>query len=435
MHRRLVLAAATALAGALVLTSCASAGGAGSAAKGPVELVFWTWTPNMDKVAELWNEAHPDVHVTVEKQVSGGIMVPKLVSAVDIGIAPDLVQVEYQVLPTLVAKDVLVDIAPQVGGVKDRFAPGIWQQVTVGSAAYAVPQDTAPLALYYRHDLFKQYGLKVPATWDEFADTARELRRRAPGRALTTFSANDPGLFAGLAQQAGATWWRSAGGGKWKVAVDDEATRRVAGFWGGLVREGAIDNQPMYTEAWSRALTEGSQLAWVSAVWAPGALTANAPATKGKWAIAPLPQWKAGESVTGSWGGSGTGVTVGARKDGHVEAAARFAAWLNTDPVAVAALVREGGVYPAATAAQTGDALAAAPEFFANQPDFYARAAEIARNTAPSSWGPDVDVAYAAFKDAFGRAAQSRSDFAAALAAVQRSTRSALATDGLGTAG
>ncbi|MEU5384787.1 extracellular solute-binding protein [Kitasatospora cineracea] len=428
MHRRLALAAAAALCGTLVLSACSSDGGSGGAggsaeaASGPVKLTFWSWAPNMDKVAEVWNQAHPDIQVSVLKQAGGDDLVTKTITAAKAGNAPDLIQAEYQALPTLVSNDVLADIAKQAGGAKAQFADGVWKQVTLGSdAVYAVPEDTAPLAFYYRQDLFEQYGLKVPTTWDEFAATARALKQKAPDKALTTFSANDPGLFAGLAQQAGAKWWTAAGE-SWKVAIDDAATRKVADFWSGLVKDGSVDNQPMYTPAWSKALNDGTQIGWVSAVWAPGVLTSSAPDTKGKWAVAPLPQWEAGASVTGSWGGSATGVTTGAVKSGHADAAAKFATWLNTDPQALAALVQQVNIYPAATSAQTGSLLSAAPEFFPNQPDFYAKAAEIAKGTAPAAWGPNVNVAYSAFKDAFGKAAQDKGDFGAALSTMQQST-------------
>lgn len=387
-----------------------------------MKLTFWSWTPNMDKVADLWNQAHPDIQVSVQKQASGDDLVTKTITASKAGNAPDLVQAEYQALPTLVSNDVLADISKQTTTAKTQFASGVWQQVTLGTAAaYAIPEDTAPLAFYYRADLFQQYGLKVPTTWDEFAADARLLKQKDPSKALTTFSSNDSGLFAGLAQQAGAKWWTSSGD-TWKVGISDAATQKVANFWGGLVKEGAIDNQPMYTPAWSKALNDGTQIGWVSAVWAPGVFTSSAPATKGKWAMAALPQWNAGDSITGSWGGSATGVTTGAQKAGHADAAAQFATWLNTDPTAVNALVKQAGIYPAATSAQTGGALATAPDFFSNQPDFYTKAAEIAKNTAPAAWGPNVNVAYSTFKDAFGKAAQAKSDFTAALTAMQDAT-------------
>lgn len=419
--RHRVVATATAVAlGAAALTACGSSEEGGEQAEsGPVSLTYWAWAPNMDKVAAIWNKKNPDIKVTVQKQASGDDLVTKIITASKAHQAPDLVQAEFQALPTLVSNDALADISKEVGGAKDKFAPGLWQQTTLGSdAVYAVPQDSGPLMFFYRTDLFKQYGLKVPTTWDEFAATAKALKAKAPDKALTTFSSNDAGLFAGLSQQAGAQWWTTQDQ-KWKVGVDDTATQKVADFWGGLVKDGAIDNQPMYTPAWNKALNTGQQIAWVSAVWAPGVLTTAAPDTKGKWAMAPLPQWDATKPSTGSWGGSTTAVTTDSK---HKAAAAKFATWLNTDPEALAALVKEAGIYPAATAAQTGGALAQAPEFFANQPDFYTQAAAIAKTTAPAAWGPNVNVAYTSFKDEFGKAAKAKSDFAGALSAMQAAT-------------
>lgn len=434
-HSRLAAGTVAVVLGAASLTACGSSDDDKSAdSSGPVSLTYWTWAPGMDKVVDLWNKGpgkRQRISVTVKKQASGDTLVTKILTAHKAKKAPDLVQAEYQALPTLVSNDALADIAGDAKDAKDKFAEGVWQQTTLGTdAVYAIPQDIGPMMFYYRADLFKKYGLTVPATWEQFAETARALKKKAPDKALTTFSANDSGLFAGLAQQAGAKWWTTSGD-KWKVGIDDAATEKVADFWGGLVKEGAIDNQPMYQPAWNKALNTGKQIAWVSAVWAPGTLTTAAPDTKGKWAMAPLPQWTDGGNTTGSWGGSSTAVTT---DSAHRTAAATFAAWLNTDPKAVAALAKESGIYPASTSAQTGDAFAQPPAFFSNQPDFYTKAAEIAKNTAPSAWGPNVNVAYTSFNDAFGAAAKNRSDFGDALKTMQDTTVADLKKQGFGVA-
>ncbi|MEU0744454.1 extracellular solute-binding protein [Streptomyces sp. NPDC006134] len=421
-RRRLVTSAVAVALGATALAACGSSGDDSEAQSGPVSLTYWTWTPGMDKVVDLWNKGpgkKEQITVTAKKQASGDTLVTKILTAHKAGKAPDLVQAEYQALPTLVSNDALADISDEVGDVKGKFADGVWQQTTLGTdAVYAVPQDIGPLMFYYRQDLFEKYGLDVPETWDEFAETARKLKKAAPDKDLTTFSANDSGLFAGLAQQAGGKWWTTSGQ-KWKVGIDDEATRKVAEFWGGLVKEGAVDNQPMYTPAWNKALNTGKQIAWISAVWAPGTLTTAAPDTRGKWAMAPLPQWSANENRTGSWGGSSTAVTTDSE---HKDAAAKFAAWLNTDADALNALAKEGGIYPASTSAQLSGAFTSPPEYFSNQPDFYTKAAEIAETTVPAAWGPNVNVAYTSFKDAFGAAAKNKSDFTAALETMQDDT-------------
>jgi multiple sugar transport system substrate-binding protein len=328
-------------------------------------------------------------------------------------------QAEYQKIPTLVAAEAIVDISAEVGSLKDDFPESAWNAVTLGSdAVYGVPQDSGPLLFYYRADVFKKRGISVPKTWAEFASAARKIHKANPKQYLHTFSATDAGWFAGLAQQAGASWW-GINGDRWTVAIDDTATQKVASYWGGLVEEGVIDNKPMYTPEWNAALNDGTQVGWISAVWGPGVLESNAKDTQGKWKVAQLPQWGSAKPATGNWGGSATSVTTQSK---HKKQAAQFVAWLNSDPAAVEALATEVNVYPAAK--QASSALTKPPAFFANQPDFYSLAAEASQNTRTFTYGPNVNVAYSAYNDAFGKAAEARKagPFTEALTTMQRTT-------------
>ncbi len=420
--KRLKIAVAGVLAMGL-LASCSSGTSDDKSAApketGKVELTFWSWAPDIDKIVAKWNASHPNIHVTFSKQANGDDLVTKILTASKAGNAPDLFQAEYQALPTYISNNAVADISKEAGGLKDKFSAGVWSLVTLGSdKVYAIPQDSGPMMYYYRADLFAKYGLKVPTTWDEFAQDAATLHKKNPKVYLANFSAQDPGWFVGLAQQAGASWWGTSGD-TWKVSVTDAATTKVAQFWGNLVKQGVIDGQPSYTPKWNKALDDGTLASWPSAVWGPGVLSANAPSTKGKWKIAPLPQWAAGENKTGSWGGSSTAVSQNSK---HKEAAAEFAAWLNTDPSATTDLVKISQIYPAATEAQSGPALQTAPDFFSDQPDFYTLAKQIAATAQPFTFGPNVNVTYAAYKDAFGKAIQSGDDFAAALSTMQSST-------------
>jgi multiple sugar transport system substrate-binding protein len=416
----------------LVLITGTAACSDDDGAKGPVELTFWSWAPNIEKVVDQWNAANPDIKVTFSKQAGGDEMLTKLLTAAKANEAPDLAQAEYQVLPTLVSNNVLTDISKYVGDARSRFAEGVWGQVTLGGdLVYAVPQDSGPMMLYYRHDLFAKYGLAVPKTWDEFAATAAALRAKDPSKHLTTFSANDPGWFTGLVQQAGGKWWGYSGD-TWSVTVNDAATQKVAGYWSDLVARGVVDNKPMYTPEWNKALADGTLLAWPSAIWAPGVLTGNAPATSGLWTMAPLPQWSAGENRTGNWGGSSTGVT---RSSKHKAEATKFAVWMNTDPAATTTLVKESGIYPAARAAQEGPALQQPPAFFAQQTSFYSDAKAIADTAAPFVWGPNVNVTYSTYKDAFGKAAAGKTPFGPAVDAMQEATVADMRKSGFKLAG
>ncbi|GAB6936867.1 ABC transporter substrate-binding protein [Isoptericola variabilis] len=425
------LAAATAL-----LASACSGGGDdagsddGGSAAGPVELTFWTWTPNMEKVVDLWNSEHPDITVTVNKQDGGDPAVTKLLTAIKAGSgAPDIMQAEYQKIPQLVSSDALADLSGSLGDdVAEHFTDGVWDAVTLGSdAVYAVPQDSGPMQFYYRADVFEKLGIDVPTTWDEYADAARKVHEADPKAYLGTFSANDAGWFAGMTQQAGASWY-GIDGDAWSVDIDSDATTKVAEYWGGLVEEGVIDNKPMYTPEWNAGLNDGTQVGWLSAIWAPGVLSGNAADTAGKWEMAPMPQWDAAAPATGAWGGSATAVTS---QSEHPEQAAEFITWLNTDPEAVQALVDETGIYPADVPAST-EALSDPPEFFSNQPDFYEVAAQTAQTVQPFTYGPNINVAYSAYNDEFAKATKAKkaSAFVDAVGAMQQITLDDLKNQG-----
>ncbi|MET0417835.1 MAG: extracellular solute-binding protein [Actinoplanes sp.] len=433
--RKTLLPLAGLLAAALAMTTgCSGSDDAGGDAPQPgekVQLTYWSWAPNMDKVVEGWNASHPDIQVTVNKQDGGDPAVAKLLTAIKAGSgAPDIMQAEYQKIPTLVSANAIADIAKEAGDLKAKFAESAWNSVTLGSeAVYGVPQDSGPMMFFYRADIFEKAGVAVPKTWDEYADAARKIHKANPKQYIGTFSSNDPGWFAGLSQQAGASWW-GVQGDAWSVAIDEANTQKVASYWGGLVQEGVVDNKPMYTPEWNAALNDGSQAAWLGAVWGPGVLEGNAASTKGKWKAAQLPQWDAAAPANGNWGGSATSVTSQTK---HKAQAAEFVKWLNADPAAVKALATTANVYPAATGAE----FTTPPAFFAGQPDFYTVAAEAAKITKPFTYGPNVNVAYSAYNDAFAKAAEGKkaAGFPAALATMQKATTDDLTSAGFKVAG
>lgn len=391
----------------------------GNASGEKVELNYWTWAPNMEAVVDIWNKENPNIQVTVNKQDGGDPAVTKFLTAIKAGSgAPDIMQAEYQVIPTLVSSDALADISEYVSeDVKADFSEGTLNAVTLGTeSVYAIPQDAGPMMFFYRADVFEELDLQVPTTWDEYADAARAINENDKDVYLGTFSANDAGWFTGLATQGGASWWSmDTEAGAWGVHIDEEPTQKVAKFWGDLVEEGVINNKPMYTPEWNAALNGGQEVGWLSAIWAPGVLSGNAEDTAGNWKVAPMPQWDASAPATGSWGGSSTAVSSQTK---HPQEAAAFATWLNTNQDAVNALVKETGIYPASQGSLSA-ALSEAPAFFSNQPDFYDVAAEGAATTAPFTFGPNVNTAYSAYNDAFGKAAESKSSAAFSNAVTQ----------------
>ncbi|WP_049573956.1 ABC transporter substrate-binding protein [Nonomuraea sp. SBT364] len=425
MRRRTFL---TSTAAMLLLSACGGNGDDESAApaaspiggdeNAAATLTFWAWAENIQRVVDLWNQKNPTQKVTLSGQAASDELTAKFLTAVKAGNAPDIIQAEYQTLPTLITNNALQDLTSAVADVKSAFAEGTWNLTSFGGATYAIPQDVGPMMLFYRADIFEDLGLKVPATWEEFGALAETVRKKDDKRYLTTFSPGDAGWLAGFAQQAGANWWTNQGG-KWTVAIDDEATRKMLTFWGELVNAGTLLGDPMYTPQWNSQMNDGTIIAWPSAVWGSGILAGVAPSSKGKWKMAPLPQWTAGEQVTGFWGGSSTAVAASSKQKAQ---AAKFAKWMNTDPEALKILI-EIGLYPSATAGQTSDGLSAAPEYMTSQPDYYESAAAIAQTARGfSGWGPNTNVTYGAWEDLMPTAVKDKADFAAVATKVQEAS-------------
>jgi len=439
LHRAAAAAVAGITAAALV-AGCSSASSkpaadgsgssSGSGSGGKADLTFWSWVPNMDKVVDAWNTSHPNIHVTFSKQAGGDSEAEKVLTAAKAHAMPDVIQAEYQEIPTMVSNNVLADISGQANSVQNKFPAAVWNQVTLGGsgAVYGVPQDTAPMLFFYRKSLFTKYGLSVPKTWDDYAKLAAEVKQKAPTSYLADFPSVDPGEFGGLAQQAGAKWW-TASGTTWGVGLNDAATKKVADFWDGLLKAGQIDPENAWTPAWNKAMDNGTILSWTAGVWGPGTLEGVAADTKDDWGVAPLPQWDASSNVTGTWGGSSMAVTTDSK---HKDAAAQFVVWMNTDPTALNLLVSQGGIYPADTDAQ---ASIAAPTFLPSATDFASVAKAAAAATAPATWGPDVSTAYSAYDDVIGKAVTNKTSLSGAFDAIQQSVLADMKKNGFTVSG
>ena len=430
--RKTVRVVSAALVSALALTACSSGsdddtsgatGGAASCApsSGPVQLSFTSWIPNIEQVVKVWNDKNPNIQVKVQTGPNGnGGTYQNFFNQLKAGNAPDLGQIEYDAMPSFRVQDGLFNVAAcePVAKAKDQFIPWTWQQVTLGdaAAAYGVPQDSGPMALFYRADLFEKNNIAIPETWDEYAAAAEKVR--AAGGYITNFSQSDINQFAGLAWQAGGRWFANDGQ-TWTVNLTDDKTKQVADYWQGLIDKKLVSTVPPWTTEWDNAYNSGSAWTWVSAVWGANSIASGAPKTAGKWRVAPMPQWSAGQAVAGNWGGSSTAVFKGSK---HPYEAAQFALWLNTSEEALALLNEKANLYPATRTGADLPALAEGVPFYGDQ-KIYEVFATAAGQVAPDfTWGPTMTATYANASDGFKKAVSGQGTLTEALTAAQAST-------------
>jgi multiple sugar transport system substrate-binding protein len=425
-RRKLALAATA--AGALALAACSSSGTpAASNSTGKVTLTFWSWVPGISQSVNLWNKSHPGIHVNLNEVTSGNAgTYAKMFSALQAGNAPDLGQVEYATLPNFEHVGGVVDLSKYgAGSVKPDFVPWTWAQVTQGGAVYAIPQDTGPMGLFYRADLFKKYGLTVPATWAQYLSDAKKLHAAHTNAYIAAFPANDSQWFSGLAWQAGAQWFTTSGD-TWVTGINDAPSTQVGNFWQQLISEHLVKVEPDFASEWYKDLSDGTLLTWPTAVWGENTLVTNAAPTKGDWRVAPLPNWGA-TKTNGNWGGS---TTVVFKNSQHPAQATQFAEWLNTSQQSITSLITKGGLYPADLAGQQQPAANSPVAFYGGQNIWKVFQANGRLVNTSFQWGPIMSTTFTQMADGFGKVTGGSVTLSQVLAATQSQTISAMKQQG-----
>lgn len=422
---RIRLAVVAAAAGSVVLAGCSSSDPSTESSaksceptKGKVTLQYWNTVPGMDKVVALWNKQNPDIHVET-KNISND-QYGTLGNALKAGKAPDLAQVGYDQLPNLRTQNAFVDASAcsAAGAAKSKFVPWTWSQSSFGgTGVFALPQDTGPMALYVRSDLFKKHGIDIPKTWDEYAAAAEKLHKADPDLDITFFDPNNAEWFNGLIWQNKARMYGYSGD-KWHVTVASRQSRQVADYWQKLIAAKLVRTDLANGSTQMYAAYQKDRIAsYVGAAWGYSMFRDNLPEQAGKWSIVPMPTWGA-DGTSGDWGGS----TVAFMKGGkHLYESAKFNTWLTTDPEALALENKLGGLYPAADAGLQLPALSEGVPYYNNEKIFDVFADSSKKIDTSFAWGPTQKTVNLALQDAMAKAAAGDGTLADALSAAQSS--------------
>ncbi|MFJ9565163.1 ABC transporter substrate-binding protein [Streptomyces fuscichromogenes] len=427
MSRRLFLNATGAVSLGAAMSACGVSTGPVSRAdidkamKTPTELTFWTWVPNIDKEIALFEKKYPAIKVKAVNAGQGVEHYTKVRTAIKAGKgAPDVVQLEYQAIPTFTITNSLLDLG-LYGAVwlAGKFVDWTWAQVSgPDDEVWAIPQDTGPMGLLYRADIFAKHGIKPPKTWDEFAAAARTLHKADPSVYLTNLAENEAAAWHGLLWQAGAKPYSLTSKSDISIHVNDGVSQRLGDYWGGLATEGVISTDPDFTDAWYAGLNKGKYATWITAAWGPAFLSGSAKATAGKWRAAPLPQWDTTNPNDGNWGGSTSAVLASTK---NPIAAALFAQFLNSDPDSAKMFATEQSFFPATKTLLADDSfVGATPSFYGGQ-KVNALFADISYTVSDSfQWPPFLDQAATDWTDTVGKSLADKTDTGAALDAWQQ---------------
>lgn len=369
---------ALALAAALALTACGGGGGGNDAGTAPEEvsaddvqaaleeggdLLVWAWEPTLEAVVEDFEAEYPNVNIELVNAGTGNDQYTALQNAIAAGDGvPDVAQIEYFALPQFALAESVKDLSGYgAGDLADTFSPGPWSSVQANAGIYGLPMDSGPMALFYNTEVFDQYGVEVPNTWDEYVEAARALQAANPDVYIAN-DTGDAGFTTSLIWQAGGQPYK-VDGTDVTVNFSDEGSTKFAETWQQLLDEDLLAPISSWSDEWYQGLGSGTIATLATGAWMPGNFTSGVPQAAGKWRAAPLPQWEEGGTASAENGGSS--LTIPAAS----EQGALAYAFLDYANVGDGVQTRiDGGAFPA-TAAQleSEEFLNAEFEYFGGQ--------------------------------------------------------------------
>jgi len=304
--------------------------GGSCASSSATKITFWAWVPGLGRAVNEFNKTHPNICVTQEDVGAGSPQYIKISDALKAGSgAPDVAEVEFDELPSYEITHNVVNLAKYgADKYKGDFVPWAWDEVSQGSAVYAMPSDSGPMGFYYNGTQLAQYHITPPTTWAQFAADAATLHKDDPSAYLTNFAGNDLQWVLSLMSQDNAFPFQYTGGDKVTIDWTGPAQTAFANYWQQMLSAHELNTVTDITATAFADMDKGIDASWLSSAWGPSYFAPDAKSSVGDWRAAPMPQWTAGADVAANWGGSTYPVFT---QSAHPAQAAEFSEWLTAN--------------------------------------------------------------------------------------------------------
>jgi lactose/L-arabinose transport system substrate-binding protein len=299
-----------------------SLGGCGddTATDDDVTLVVWAWEAakgTLEAGMEGFHDEYPNIKVEWVIYSPQDVYV-NLPMALTAGVgAPDICLIENSHLAQMVELGGLLDITKQ-------FQPFIGDvnqykllEAEKDGRYYAVPQDSGPVAMYYRRDVFEQAGLpsdpeavqELVSTWEKYYEVAKTINEKTGFYMQSNHKANNSGrFFEMLLWQQGLGYIDQQG----KVAIDHPKAIETLEFIGNMTFEGLFSDELEWTEGWYAELASLDEpvASIIAASWMDVFMRDwITPGTSGKWGVVRMPAWEEGGARASNDGGSSLAIT------------------------------------------------------------------------------------------------------------------------------
>jgi multiple sugar transport system substrate-binding protein len=317
--RRHGIVVATALS-ILLVGSCTSSGGGNDNANGssgshePVTIVLQDYygasTP-IKAVIPAFEKAYPWITVKYEA-VDWDTLHEKFTVQVSSGDSPDIATLDMTWIPTFASNGLLANLSDLSGGqmngkpISDQYTPGGIDAMTYDGNIVTMLFDFDVYALYYRTDIFKQKGVQVPTTWDEWQAAAQKIAEDTNGDGQCDkycLEVDDETFhWSQFLYQNGGTILNAD---NTRAAFNSEAGVQAVDFYKSFVDDGTGIIWGASQGDRQNGIKDGRIGMFTDGPYYMGIMKSGAPEMSGKWGVAPAPYSKQPGSYLG-----GTGLSI-----------------------------------------------------------------------------------------------------------------------------
>ncbi|GGV63459.1 ABC transporter substrate-binding protein [Streptomyces griseoloalbus] len=245
--------------------------------------------------AEAMARCGKQLGVTIEQQsVPAAQVMTKALRMASSKSLPDIVQFDASEMPTFAEAGGLADLRA-LGLGTDDIPEGIVDFGSYKGTYYGAARSVNTLALFYNKDILDQAGVKVPTTWEELRETAKQLTQgKRYGLALSAGGAED-GVF-----QFTPFMWSNGGD---ETDLDSPEVVEALDYWKTLLQDGSLSKS---TVNWTQADVNDQFMAGNAAMMINGPWQVETLNTKKSlhWGIAQIPVPESGAASVGPLGGA-----------------------------------------------------------------------------------------------------------------------------------
>ncbi|HZT41164.1 MAG TPA: sugar ABC transporter substrate-binding protein [Chthonomonadaceae bacterium] len=269
----------------------------------------WSWNiaaKALQQLTPTFRRQYPRIDPNVD--MTGANMQARLLLSLASNVgAPDVMQLQCEEAPHYLCTGKLADLTAVAAGFQKDFPASLWHNCVYKGRVYAIPWDMGPCAIYYKRNIFQQYGIDPDKieTWDDFIAAGQEILQKSHGQ--TKMLPMDTGALATmyqlLIQQNGGQVFDDNG----RIAVNSPQSRQALGVLRRMLQAGICSNVKMWGQEFMAGLNNDTIATYPEAAWFAGTIKDAAPDYGGKrqiWGIFRLPALVKGGLRTSNLGGS-----------------------------------------------------------------------------------------------------------------------------------